>query len=488
MKRVLLLLLLSCPASAFAASCDVAIRVDWVERRQNCFLGRCTWMDVKVSVARGSGVIVASNRSSVAVLSCYHVMRPGPREQRAKPFVWFFIDGQWRKGEPLGSDSSVDLSLWSVAYTGSNAKPTKTATEIKDREPVRSRAYVGGMKFREQAGTLYLRNPSDGATSRSSIFTSMTYQDGESGGGIFNSKGELVSILYGFESDPRTRQPTYGKGVHLREVRAFMGKHIEMAANTTPTRPRTTPQRERTQPKDQVARDGIKRIDGLLVEMQKSVDGLEQLVEKERLARNAQLKDQQKFQMATDDTLKQTESRLESVLSVVETIRDTRSSPTSSGFGTFLTWLGTAAGMSAAGATGVGIAVPIAIALYRRRKKRKRGEEHREPPRAVDLPPEEEHLLGRILQRLQALEGRGPQAVEKPVPVSIDTPPSVQVDRETHYVPVEQDAYREATAYAHRELVRKYPGALGTVEFIDSVVDQVLSGRGQPTTAETKGD
>ena len=70
---------------------------------------------------------------------------------------------------------------------------------------------------------------------------------------------------------------------------------------------------------------------------------------------------------------------------------------------------------------------------------------------------------------------------EKVVPISIDSEPKTVVQTEQHYVPVSDGTYQDAVQYAHEQLVRKYPGALGTVDFIDNIVNQYLAGKGEST-------
>ncbi len=72
--------------------------------------------------------------------------------------------------------------------------------------------------------------------------------------------------------------------------------------------------------------------------------------------------------------------------------------------------------------------------------------------------------------------------IERPVPVTVETPPASKVVTEQRYVPVERDTFREATQYAHRELLTKYPGAHGTVDFLNSVVDQYMKQVGASTS------
>lgn len=147
------------------------------------------------------------------------------------------------------------------------------------------------------------------------------------------------------------------------------------------------------------------------------------------------------------------------------------SSPINPTATSIITWLGTAAGLSAAGATGAGIAIPIAFWLYRRRKRRKAAKRN-----AQQTGDETASVLSELRQHLAHFR----TIVEKPVPVATDSPPLPgQVVTENHYVPFEKDTYREAHEWASKEFVRKYPGAVGNVEAIKSLIDQYLSSQGK---------
>jgi outer membrane murein-binding lipoprotein Lpp len=64
------------------------------------------------------------------------------------------------------------------------------------------------------------------------------------------------------------------------------------------------------------------------------------------------------------------------------------------------------------------------------------------------------------------------------VPIAVDAPPSPQIiNTETHFVSVELDTYQQAHAWAKAQLVRRYPGAVETVETLDSLISQFLDSR-----------
>lgn len=67
----------------------------------------------------------------------------------------------------------------------------------------------------------------------------------------------------------------------------------------------------------------------------------------------------------------------------------------------------------------------------------------------------------------------------EPVVISSDCqPPPQRVVTETKFQPYERDTFSEAFAYAESQLAQKYPGSVGTVEFIRSMIDQYMSSKG----------
>lgn len=97
-------------------------------------------------------------------------------------------------------------------------------------------------------------------------------------------------------------------------------------------------------------------------------------------------------------------------------------------------------------------------------------------------------LLRRVLGRRQPVATQQPsmhlppatQPMPQPAPViPTETPPPPQVViPTTQYAPYEVDSFAQAFAWAGGEYVRKYPGAVGTVEGIKSLITQYLAAKG----------
>lgn len=90
--------------------------------------------------------------------------------------------------------------------------------------------------------------------------------------------------------------------------------------------------------------------------------------------------------------------------------------------------------------------------------------------------------LWRTLRRRR--EARSPrdspaaQSSSPPV-VTVESPPPPQaIVPETRFAPYERDTFAEAFAWAEAEMVRKYPGAVSTLEAMKGLINQFLSAKG----------
>ncbi|QDU86954.1 hypothetical protein Pla175_03080 [Pirellulimonas nuda] len=73
---------------------------------------------------------------------------------------------------------------------------------------------------------------------------------------------------------------------------------------------------------------------------------------------------------------------------------------------------------------------------------------------------------------------RGAQQTQSaPRPIAIDSPPPPQrTTHETHYVPIERDAFARAHQWASEQVARKFPGAVDVLTTLDSLIKQQMNG------------
>lgn len=114
------------------------------------------------------------------------------------------------------------------------------------------------------------------------------------------------------------------------------------------------------------------------------------------------------------------------------------------------TWLGVGGMTGGAGGLILG-----GFALWRTLRRRRDPKPARDPPLNVNPPPV----------------------------VTIENPPPPQaIVPETRFAPYERDTFAEAFAWAETELVRKYPGAVSTLETLKGLINQFLSAKGVKPT------
>jgi thiol-disulfide isomerase/thioredoxin len=84
-----------------------------------------------------------------------------------------------------------------------------------------------------------------------------------------------------------------------------------------------------------------------------------------------------------------------------------------------------------------------------------------------------------LRRRRESRAARDPPPVATPPVIAVDSPPPPQaIVPETRFAPYERDTFAEAFAWAESELVRKYPGAVSTLETLKGLISQFLSAKG----------
>lgn len=168
----------------------------------------------------GSGVLVDANRSQGLVLTNWHVVR----DSRAAVLVQF-PDGFQSAGTVIRWDEAWDLAA--VVIWKPEATPVSIAAEAPVLgEPLTIAGYGRG-SYREQTGacTDYL-SPGTGYPKEFVELVAKARQ-GDSGGPIFNARGELAGVLFG-QNEGRTI------GSCAPRVRAFLAATGSQGFTPTP--------------------------------------------------------------------------------------------------------------------------------------------------------------------------------------------------------------------------------------------------------------
>lgn len=168
------------------------------------------------STSRGSGVLIAASGTEGAVLTNWHVVRP-PR----KSISVRWPDGESAPGSVVAADSTWDLAVVKVARP--SAEPVKVATAAPKRGDRLTIAGYGGGPYLEQTGPLVgFMSPGDRDDYRL-VEVRVTARLGDSGGPIFNERGELAGVLYGVQNG-RTVGPSCAR---IAEFLSDVGMEVE---------------------------------------------------------------------------------------------------------------------------------------------------------------------------------------------------------------------------------------------------------------------
>lgn len=174
----------------------------------------------RAGTSLGSGVLVDANRSQGLVLTNWHVVR----DSRSAVLVQF-ADGFQSAGTVIRWDEAWDLAA--VVIWRPKATPVSIAPEAPvPGEPLTIAGYGRGA-YREQTGacTDYL-SPGAGYPKEFVELVAKARQ-GDSGGPIFNARGELAGVLFG-QNDGRTT------GSCSTRVRAFLAAAGSQGFTPTP--------------------------------------------------------------------------------------------------------------------------------------------------------------------------------------------------------------------------------------------------------------
>ena len=163
------------PAPSFAGPHPAVVRVVVPERD---------------GTAYGSGALVAVNKSSGLVLTNWHVVRDA-----AGPITVVFPDGFRSGAYLLRTDRDWDLAA--LAIRRPNVQPVALASEAPRPGEALTIAGYGSGSYRAVTGRVTQYVSPGGNQPFEMIELAAPARDGDSGGPIFNSRGELAGTLFG---------------------------------------------------------------------------------------------------------------------------------------------------------------------------------------------------------------------------------------------------------------------------------------------------
>jgi hypothetical protein len=387
----------------------------------------------RISVAdgsTGSGTLVAVGKSVGLVLSCSHLF-----DSSTDQIVVTFPNGGRFAARLIDRDRAHDLSALAIR------PPNITPLVVSDEDPAGTLTACGfgpTGQFRCVHGGVTGQATAVGAT-YPSLTISGAVRPGDSGGGVLNTRGQLVGVVWG-QRDGHT-YATCG-----RPLREFLDRiRGRTEGGQAPARAPGFDWQARFNEFDQRIRalDATKQDKGDYLQ-RSDLNGFVRTGEVPQLdtsqfARRSEL----------DGGLKSMTARFESVRQHVAEVAASKG-----GF-----FQGLSFGKLIVGALGLSgplaAAVIVAGGLAGRRLKRT-------PLRAT-------------VQRLAATRsGAHHEPAYEPIVVDSPIPPQRTVP-ETHYVPIEKDSFAKAHQWASEHVARKYPGGAEILQAQDSLIKQYLS-------------
>jgi hypothetical protein len=387
----------------------------------------------------GSGTLVARNDAIGLVLTCSHLF-----DRSTSQIVVSFPNGKRFCARLAELDKANDLAALAIR------RPDVEPLSVGEREPIGLLTACGfgsNGVFRGVRGQITGHPTAAGATAPSTTIYGAV-RSGDSGGGVLDSNGEVVGVVWG-QRDGQT-YATCGRPVYEflgRVRRKLLGESIIAAKPTSPRPQASNPQFDwQTWTAELESR--IRTLDA---KKQDKGDYLQpgDLNRYLRIDEASQLADQFASRSELETKIKGLAARFDSVHTVVESVRQhvQQLGGARAGFleGLSLTKLAVGA---------LGLSGPVAAALLvvgglagRRMKAR--------------------------LRRLETSIGKN-----EPVAIAIDSPPPPQrTVPETHYVSVERDSFAKAHQWASEQVARKYPGATEILQAQDSLIKQYLAAK-----------
>lgn len=168
----------------------------------------CGPRSCQVGTAYGSAVSVGGYQPGEQLfLTCAHCVQNATS-------VSVGVSQQWRQVRVLATSQQSDLAILSLSYSGTINTSRIAPTDATGGEAVTLTGFPNGGGFRKRTAKVVPNR-----YSRIDLVIGQPSQQGESGGGIFNARGELVGLI-----SLTSEISTLGPGV--RSIRAIFQSHF----------------------------------------------------------------------------------------------------------------------------------------------------------------------------------------------------------------------------------------------------------------------
>ncbi len=193
MEHRLSIAILLCAASAVWASAELGDAAPWNVRypqQAHPAVVRVIVPGSGSTISYGSGVLVAVDQQQGMVLTNWHVV-----SEAAGQITVAFPDGFRSPGRIVRTDRDWDLAA--LAILRPNSQPVRLAMQApRPGEPLTIIGYGSG-RYREAYGRCTQYVSPGGGLPFEMVELSTSARQGDSGGPILNSRGELAGVLFG---------------------------------------------------------------------------------------------------------------------------------------------------------------------------------------------------------------------------------------------------------------------------------------------------
>jgi hypothetical protein len=171
---------------------------------------------------------VRKDDRSGTIITCAHLFRQGLGEVTVG-----FADGRRFQASLLGVDRAWDLAALAIPAPPAEAAPL-AADYPRPGDALQSCGYGPDGRYRCNRGKALGYSRAAGSADYETLALSGSAREGDSGGPVFNARGELAAVLWG--TDGRTVEATY-----CGRVRKFLAGLAAPRGDPVPSAPKTEP-------------------------------------------------------------------------------------------------------------------------------------------------------------------------------------------------------------------------------------------------------
>jgi len=217
------------------------------------------------STCYGSGTLVGKEDGRGVIVTCAHLFRRGVGEVTVA-----FPGGQQHQARVLAVDETWDLAALEIADPG--AEPIAIAADSpQPGESLQSCGFGSDGRYGCNPGRVLGYARPAGSTTHETLTLTGRAREGDSGGPVFNGRGELVAVVWG--TDGRTVEGTY-----CGRIRKFLAGLLRPGRPPAPAPQRPSPPGTAPPSTAPPTENRTPAAGGLLEDLRRRLEGQEQTV------------------------------------------------------------------------------------------------------------------------------------------------------------------------------------------------------------------